>query len=37
MAFGFSPKHVQDYNLDNLDKEHFIVLAIEAAYKLGWM
>ncbi len=36
MAFGFSPKHVQDFQLDNLDKEHFLVLAIEAALKLDW-
>jgi rhomboid protease GluP len=36
MAFGFSPKHIQDYQLDNLDKKHFFVLAIEAAYKLDW-
>ncbi|MGK7392480.1 MAG: rhomboid family intramembrane serine protease [Candidatus Cyclobacteriaceae bacterium M2_1C_046] len=36
MAFGFSPKHVQDFQLDNIDKEHFLVLAIEAAFKLDW-
>ena len=36
MAFGFSPKHVQDYQLDNLDKEHFLVFAIVAAFKLDW-
>ncbi|MCL2131504.1 MAG: rhomboid family intramembrane serine protease [Lentimicrobiaceae bacterium] len=36
MAFGFSPKNIQKYNLDNLDKEHFLVLAIEAARKIGW-
>lgn len=36
MAFGFSPKHIQDYPLDNLDKEHFLVLATEAAFKLDW-
>lgn len=36
MAFGFSPKHVQDFQLDNLDKEHFLVLAREAAFKLDW-
>lgn len=36
MAFGFSPKHVQDYQLDNLDREHFLVFAIEAAFKLDW-
>lgn len=36
MAFGFSPKHVQDYQLENLDKEHFLVFVIEAAFKLDW-
>jgi rhomboid protease GluP len=36
MAFGFSPKNVQEYNLDNLDKEHFLVFAIEAASELDW-
>ncbi len=36
MAFGFSPKHIQDFQLDDLDKEQFLVLAIEAAYKLNW-
>ena len=36
MAFGFSPKNIQKYNLDNLDKEHFLVFAIEAASELDW-
>jgi len=36
MAFGFSPKSIQEYNLGDLDKEHFLVLAIEAARKIGW-
>ncbi|MCG9879407.1 MAG: rhomboid family intramembrane serine protease [Bacteroidia bacterium] len=36
MAFGFSPKYLQDYHLFNLDKEHFLVLITEAAYKLDW-
>ena len=36
MAFGFSPKNVQEYKLDNLDKEHFLVFAIEAASELDW-
>jgi|GEM_PF-3648908 len=34
MAFRFSPKYIQDYQLDNFDKKHFIILAIEAAFKL---
>jgi len=36
MSFGFSPKHIQEYKLENLDKEHFLVFAIEAALKLDW-
>lgn len=36
MAFGVSPKHIQDIPLDNLTTEQFLVLAIEAAKKLGW-
>jgi len=36
MAFGFLPKHIQEYNLDTLDKEQFLVFAIEAATKLDW-
>lgn len=36
MAFGFSPKHIQHFDFENIDKEHFLVLAIEAALKLNW-
>ncbi len=36
MAFGFSPKHIQEFILDNLSQEQFLVLAIEAVKKLGW-
>lgn len=36
MAFGFSPKYIQDFNLDGLEKEHFLVIAIEATSKLNW-
>nr|WP_294862471.1 rhomboid family intramembrane serine protease [uncultured Fluviicola sp.] len=36
MAFGFSPKYNQDLPLDDLRTEQFLVLAIEAAKKLGW-
>lgn len=36
MAFGFPPKHVQVVQLEHSGKEHFLVLAIEAAVKLGW-
>src|SRR5690606_14045681 len=34
MAFGFPPKYIRDFELDNLHKEQFLVLAIEAALKL---
>jgi len=36
MAFGLSPKYIQDLPLDNLTPEQFLVLAIEAAKKLDW-
>ena len=36
MAFGLSPKHIEDLPLDNLTTEQFLVLAIEAAKKLEW-
>jgi len=36
MAFGFSPKHIQDLSLDELTPEHFLTVAIEVARKLGW-
>src|SRR5690606_23079990 len=36
MAFGFPPKYIRDFQLDNLHKEQFLVLAIEAALKLEW-
>jgi len=36
MAFGLSPKYIQDVPLDNLTPEQFLVLAIEAAKKLDW-
>jgi rhomboid protease GluP len=36
MAFGLSPKHIQDLPLDNLTPEQFLVLAIEAAKELDW-
>lgn len=36
MAFGFSPKHVKEYDIENLDHNYFLVLAIEAALKLKW-
>ncbi|HYG38517.1 MAG TPA: rhomboid family intramembrane serine protease [Cytophagales bacterium] len=36
MAFGLSPKHIQDLPLENLTTEQFLVIAIEAAKKLDW-
>lgn len=36
MAFGLSPKYIQDLPLDNLTPEQFLVLTIEAAKKLDW-
>lgn len=36
MAFGFSPKYIQEFPLKELDKEYFLALAIEAATELGW-
>jgi hypothetical protein len=36
MAIGFSPKYIQDYQLDNLAKEHFLILAIRADFKPDW-
>src|SRR5690606_33057282 len=36
MAFGLSPKHAQEFELHNLDKEHFLVFAKKAALELGW-
>jgi rhomboid protease GluP len=36
MAVGISPKHIQDYPLDNLTSQQFLTLAIEAAKKLDW-
>jgi rhomboid protease GluP len=36
MAFGFSPKHIQDLPLDNLTSDQFLVIAIATAKKLNW-
>ena len=36
MAFGFSPKNIQEYNLGDLNKEHFLVFALEAVRKIDW-
>lgn len=36
MAFGFSPKFTQGFQLENLSKEQFLALSVEAASQLGW-
>src|SRR5579859_5576009 len=36
MAFGFSPKYQHEIPLNDLPSEHFLVLGIESAKKLGW-
>jgi rhomboid protease GluP len=36
MAFGFSPKYIQDFPLEGLTHKQFLVLALEAAKKLNW-
>lgn len=36
MAFGLSPKHIQEISLDDLSTEQFLIIALEAAEKLHW-
>jgi rhomboid protease GluP len=36
MAFGFSPKYIHEFKLDDISKEHLLVLAWEASLQLGW-
>jgi len=36
MAFGISPKHIQDIPLEHYTPEQFLVLALEAAKQLNW-
>jgi rhomboid protease GluP len=36
MAIGFPPRHTARYAFDSLAREHFLVLAVEAAGRLGW-
>ncbi|MDB5122762.1 MAG: gluP [Mucilaginibacter sp.] len=36
MAFGFSPKYIEEFPLDDLTSEQFLVLAIQSAQQLGW-
>lgn len=36
MAFGFTPKYEQSLDLNGLDPEHYLVIALDAAKQLGW-
>ncbi|MBC9795274.1 hypothetical protein [Sinomicrobium weinanense] len=36
MAFGFPPKCVQDIPFNGMDKSHFLIIAIDTAFDLGW-
>ena len=36
MAFGLSPKYIHEFKLDDISKEHLLVLAWEASLQLGW-
>lgn len=36
MAVGFTPKHIEDFPLNDLTQEQFLVLANVTATKIGW-
>lgn len=36
MAIGLTPKYVENFPLNDLTKEHFLTLAVEAANEMGW-
>jgi rhomboid protease GluP len=36
MAIGFTPKHIEEYPLNNLTQQQFLALANDAAIKTGW-
>jgi rhomboid protease GluP len=36
MAVGFTPKHIEDFPLNDLTQQQFLVLANETATKIGW-
>jgi len=36
MAVGFTPKHVEDFPLNDLTQQLFLVLANETVKKIGW-
>ena len=36
MAVGFTPKHIEDFPLNDSTQQQFLVLANETAKKIGW-
>ncbi|GAB3523866.1 rhomboid family intramembrane serine protease [Emticicia fontis] len=36
MAVGFTPKHIENFSLNDLTEEQFLVLAVDTAQKLAW-
>ena len=36
MAFGITPRHVQEIAFENLTHEQIIVIGLETAKRLGW-
>lgn len=36
MAVGFTPKHIENFTLNHLTQQQFLVLANETAMKIGW-
>lgn len=36
MAFGFTPKHVEELYLDKFSHEQFLAAAVETANRIGW-
>lgn len=36
MAFGYPPRHTQDFKIENLSINRILVLAVETVEKLGW-
>jgi len=36
MAFGFPPKYIEDFPLENLSEKEFLIIALESAKALGW-
>jgi len=36
MAFGFSPKHIDDLKTEGLSEKDALIIALETAKKLDW-